>query len=152
MKFITLIAVLLCACLQLHAQSTNKDYDSVLAKKLSADAYGMKKYYLVMLKTGTAAITDKAKLDSIFDGHMKNIQRLASQNKLFVAGPLGKNDNNYRGIFILNTESKEEAEKMLETDTAIKMNVLAADYYLWYGSAALQELPAIDKKLAKEHF
>ncbi len=152
MKFITVIAVLLFASVRLHAQSTNKDYDSVLAKKLNADAYGMRKYYLVMLRTGTSAIADKARLDSIFGGHMKNIQWLASQNKLFIAGPLGKNDNNYRGIFILNTESKEEAEKMLETDPAVKMNVLAADYYLWYGSAALQELPAIDKKLAKEHF
>lgn len=152
MKLIIFIAVCICGAAQLPAQSTNKDYDSVLAKKLNADPYGMRKYYLVILRTGTAGITDKARLDSIFGGHMKNIQWLASQNKLLVAGPLGKNDNNYRGIFILNTESKAEAEKMLETDPAVEMKVLAADLYLWHGSAALQELPAIDKKLAKEHF
>ena len=152
MKFITLFAVILCAYVQLHAQSANHEYDSVLAKKLNADAYGMKKYYLVILKKGAAAITDKTRLDSIFGGHMKNIQWLASQNKLLVAGPLEKNDNNYRGIFILNTESKAEAEKMIETDPAVQMIVLAADFYLWNGSAALQELPAIDKKIGKEHF
>ena len=152
MKLIMLIAVFMCTAAQLPAQSQNKDYDSVLAKKLNADPYGMRKYYLVILKTGTAGITDKARLDSIFGGHMKNIQWLASQNKLLVAGPLGKNDNNYRGIFILNTESKAEAEKMLETDPAVQMKVLSADFYLWNGSAALQELPAIDKKIGKEHF
>ncbi|MEO6673836.1 MAG: hypothetical protein ABIN93_10440 [Ginsengibacter sp.] len=112
----------------------------------------MKKYYLVILKKGAADIADKTRLDSIFGGHMKNIVWLASQNKLLVAGPLGQNENNYRGIFILNTESKEEAEKMIETDPAIQTKVLAADLYLWNSSAALQELPPIDKKLAKEHF
>ncbi len=152
MKLITLIAVLLFASVSLHAQNANKDYDSVLAKKLNADDYGMKKYYLVILKKGTAGITDKTRLDSIFGGHMKNIQWLASQNKLVVAGPMGKNDKDYEGIFILNTESKMEAEKMLETDPAVQMKVLAAEYYLWYGSAALQQTSEIHNKIAKEHF
>ena len=114
MKPVTLVAVLLFVNAYTNAQSTNKNYDSVLAKKLNADPYGMKKYYLVLLKTGPANITDKAKLDSIFTGHMKNIQMLASQNKLVIAGPLGKNDNNYEGIFVLNTESKKEAEAMIK--------------------------------------
>lgn len=52
----------------------------------------MKSYYLVILKTGSAKITDKKRSDSIFGGHMKNIQRLALENKLVVAGPMGKND------------------------------------------------------------
>ena len=152
MKLTMLIAVFMCAAIQLCAQSPNKDYDSVLAKKLNADDYGMKKYYFVILKTGPAQITDKAKRDSIFGGHMQNILLLASQNKLVAAGPLGKNDKSYEGIFILNTESKTEAEKMLETDTAIKLNVLTAEYYLLYSSAALQQIFEIHKKIEKTHF
>ena len=69
-----------------------------------------------------------------------------------MAGPLGKNDNNYRGIFILNTESKAEAEKMLETDTAIKMKLLTAEYYPLYSSAALQQISGIHKTIEKTHF
>ena len=80
MRLIILFAVLLLSYAQLNAQSPNKDYDSVLAKKLNGDDYGMKKYYFVILKTGTVEITDKARRDSIFGGHMKNIQWLASQN------------------------------------------------------------------------
>jgi uncharacterized protein YciI len=152
MKLIFLVAVVLFANAHTNAQGTNKNYDSVLAKKLNADAYGMKKYYLVLLKTGPTRITEKAKLDSIFTGHMKNIQWLASQNKLVVAGPLGKNDNNYEGIFILNTDNKKEAEAMLETDTAVHSKVLTAEYYVWYGSAALQETFEIHKRIEKNHF
>ena len=106
----------------------------------------------VLLKTGPANITDKAKLDSIFKGHMKNMQWLAAQNKLVVAGPLGKNDNKYEGIFVLNTDSKKEAEAMIETDTAIQSETLIAEYYLLYGSAALQETFGIHKKIEKNHF
>ena len=152
MRLIILFTVLLLSCVQLNAQSANNEYDSVLAKKLNADNYGMKKYYFVILKTGPAEITDAARRDSIFEGHMKNIVWLASQNKLVVAGPLGKNDKAYEGIFILNTDSKTEAEKMLETDTAIKLNVLTAEYYLLYSSAALQQTFEIHKKIEKTHF
>ena len=34
-------------------------YDSVLAKKLGADKYGMKKYVMVFLKTGPVKINNK---------------------------------------------------------------------------------------------
>ncbi len=76
----------------------NPKYDKTLADSLGADEYGMKMYVLVLLKTGTAKINDKKITDSLFAGHMKNIQRLAGEGKLSVAGPLQKNDKNYRGI------------------------------------------------------
>ena len=131
-----------------HAQ-TNKEYDSVLAKKLNADANGMKMYYLVILKTGTADVSNKAKVDSLFIGHMKNIQRLALENKLCVAGPLAKNDKTYRGIFILNTSSREEAEKLVATDPAVQAKMFDVEFYPWYATAALQEIMDIHKKITK---
>ena len=54
-------------------------YDSLLDKKLGADDYGMKKYVFCILKTGPSNITDKAKKDSLFAGHMKNINRMAEE-------------------------------------------------------------------------
>ncbi len=152
MKLTALLVVLFFANTHAKAQSTNNNYDSVLAKKLNADAYGMKKYYLVLLKTGPTVISDIAKRDSIFSGHMKNIQWLASQNKLVVAGPLGKNDNNYEGIFILNTDNKKEAEAMIETDTAVQAKVLIGEYYLYYGSASLQQIPEMHIKIQQKLF
>jgi len=151
MKFIYTIFLLFIMGAKANAQ-TPGGYDSLLAKKLHADAYGMKKYILVLLKTGPTSITDKAKRDSFFMGHMKNIQRLASENKLILAGPLGKNDNAYEGIFVLNTDSMKEAGQMLETDPAVHSGLLASELYLWYASAAVQEIPGMHEKIQKEHF
>ena len=128
------------------AQTTNPNYDAELAKKLGADDYGMKRFVLVMLKTGSNESTDKVLRDSAFAGHFSNINRLEEEKKLIVAGPMVKNDKSYRGIFILDTPSLEEAGKMVESDPAIVSKFLEAELYIWYGSAALTEyLEASDK-------
>ncbi len=68
---------------------------------------------------------------------MDNINRLANMNKLVVAGPMEKNDHNYRGIFILNVKTTEEAKELLDTDPTIKNHIFEVELYEWYGSAAL---------------
>ena len=127
----------------IFSQTLNPDYDSTLAQKLGADDYGMKSYVLVILKTGSNITTDQAFIDSCFRGHMNNISRLVDEGKLIVAGPLGKNENTYRGIFIFNVSTIEEAEELVLTDPAINSKLLDVELYGWYGSAALPEyLPA----------
>lgn len=125
----------------------NPNYDKALADKLGGDDYGMKSYFLVILKTGPNTTSDEAVINESFKGHMANINRLVKEGKLVVAGPLGENANNYRGIFILsNIKSTEDAKKMLQTDPAIKSGLLDYEIFTWYGSAALSEyLPASDK-------
>lgn len=127
--------------------TTNPNFDKTLADKLGGDDYGMKSYFLVILKTGTNTTTDKELISNSFRGHMDNINRLVKEGKLIVAGPLGKNENNYRGIFILNDlKSLEEAKELLQTDLAIKNELLDYEIFTWYGSAALPEyLPFSDK-------
>jgi len=49
----------------------------------------------------------------IFAGHFANIGRLADEGKLAVAGPFGKNDKAYRGLYIFNVATIEEAEKLV---------------------------------------
>lgn len=128
---------------------SNPDYDKALAEKLGADDYGMKSYILVILKTGTHQITDKSLISKHFRGHMNNINRLAEEGKLIVAGPLGKNDQAYRGIFILDVTSIEEAEQLLVTDPAIKEGLLDYELYKWYGSAALPAYLDVSDKIWK---
>ena len=148
---VLLLTTLIVFTQNLSAQTTN-NYDSVLAKKLQADDYGMKNYILVILKKGTANITDKKILDSIFHGHMANIQRLADENKLVLAGPMDDNDKNYEGIFIFNTADIDEAKQWLSTDPAIQSNDLDAELYVWYCTAALQEIPLLHKQIQKKNF
>ncbi len=127
--------------------TSNPNYDKALAEKLGGDEYGMKSYFLVILKTGTNTTTDRELIGSSFTGHMENIHKLVEEGKLIVAGPLLNNENNYRGIFILNNISDtEEAKALLLTDPAIKNELLDYEIFTWYGPAALPEyLPASDK-------
>lgn len=135
----------------LNTNAQKPSYDSLLAQKLHADEYGMKMYVFVMLKTGTNASTDKEAKDKAFAGHMKNIQKMADEGKLAVAGPFEKGGN-HRGIFILNVPTFEEAKALLEGDTAVKEKYLEPEYTLWYGSASLMETPEIHKKIQKTGF
>lgn len=135
-KVITAVAVSL-FCLQSFAQSANPKHDEALATSLGADDYGMKMYVLAILKSGSNKIADKKTTDSLFQGHMANIERLAQEGKLVVAGPLKKNEREYRGIFIFNVKTIEEANALVETDPAIKGKLFDVELFQWYGSAAL---------------
>jgi uncharacterized protein YciI len=129
-----------------QAQKSNPNYDETLAKKLGADDLGMRNYVFVILKTGENKTTDKEELSKLFRGHMENIQRLVKEGKLIVAGPFGKNDKTWRGLFILDVKTVEEARELVNTDPAIKAGIFDVDLVPWYGSAALPEyLPASDK-------
>ena len=149
MKTIYTLSLFIALSITAFGQNTNPNYDSTLAKKYGADEYGMKGYILVILKTGTNKTTDKEFISKCFAGHMENINRLAKLGKLIVAGPLGKNDKTYRGIFILNTTSLDEAKELLQTDPAIKESILEAELYNWYGSAALPEYLETSDKIWK---
>lgn len=122
---------------QVNAQSSNLKYNQALADSLGADDYGMKQYIFVILKTGKAVSPDQATRDSLFAGHMQNIGRLVKEGKLIVAGPMQKNSADYRGIFILNVKTLDEARLLLDTDPAIKSGLLDPELFQWYGSAAL---------------
>jgi len=143
----SILFAILCFMLNaVSAQTTNPNYDSTLAIKLGADDYGMKRYTLVILKTGKNNTDDKEFINECFRGHLDNINRLVKEDKLILAGPLGKNDNSYRGIFILTTGDLEEAKELLNSDPAIRENLLDVELFNWYGSAALPEyLDASDK-------
>ncbi|KAF0131390.1 MAG: ycii-related protein [Bacteroidetes bacterium] len=146
----TLLIILSMSTLS-YSQNTEIQYDSVLAQKLGADVYGMKSYFFVLLKTGSFVTNDKVVLDSLFRGHMKNISKLAESNKLVVAGPYGKNDLKYRGLFILNVTELAEAKELLKGDPAISSGLFDVEIVPWYGSAALPVYLETHKKIAAQN-
>ncbi len=149
MKNIITIFAFFFTTITLIAQNTNPNFDAELAKKLNADDYGMKQYILVILKTGENKTASKEESNEAFRGHMENIGRLVKEGKLIVAGPLGKNDQTYRGIFIFDVPTIEEARTLVATDPALNAKLLAADLYEWYGSAALAEYLPVSEKIWK---
>ncbi len=125
-------------------------YDAELAKKVGADERGMRMYVLCILKTGPKDADFKGKeRDDIFAGHFANIGRLADEGKLAVAGPFGKNDKTYRGLYVFAVPTIEEAEKLVVMDPAVKAGVFVPEMTLWYATAALMETPRIHKTLEK---
>lgn len=124
-------------------------YDSVLAKKLGADQYGMKHYVMAFLKTGPVHITDSLRRIELQKTHLKNIIRLANEGKLIVAGPF-LDDQPVEGIFIFNVETIEEAKALTNTDPAIQSGELVMKLRPWYGSAALVEISALHQKIQKK--
>ena len=83
---------------------------------------------------------------------MQNINGLAEAGRLVVAGPLQKNEKGYRGIFILNVKTIDEARFLLVTDPAVKANLLDSELFTWYGSAALPMYLKFHQMVEKKTF
>lgn len=150
-RFLFVLMIMLSSSYVACAQQ-NPEYNKSLADSLGSDERGMRMYQLVMLKTGPVAIADKDSVKQIFAGHMQNISKLVKDGYLVVAGPFGKNDKQYRGLFILKAKNKEEAEKLLMTDPAVKSGLLAYDLLDWYGSAALPMYLPYSEKISKTKY
>lgn len=126
-------------------------FDSTLAHALGADVYGMRAYVMVFLKTGPNPVSDPQKKNELMRGHLDNIRRLAADGMLSLAGPF-MDDSDYRGIFVFNVKTVEEAKALVETDPAVQSGVLIAEMHPWYGSAALMKINEIHPQIQRKSF
>ncbi len=133
------------------SDSNIQSYDSLLAIKYGADDYGMKQFVMAFLKSGQNILTDKAEKDRIQSEHMKNINKMAEDGKLVIAGPF-MDKQSIRGIYIFDVRTIEEARELTSTDPAVKAGVLEMELHPWYGSAALLEINNIHNKIQKKSF
>jgi uncharacterized protein YciI len=147
-KAYVLILAIFC-CSAIAQAQTKPAFDAALAQKLGADDYGMRQYVMAFLKTGPTKITDKAELAKLQKAHMQNIERLAKEGKLAVAGPF-MDDKGIEGIFIFNVKTVEEAKALTETDPGIKAGVFAMELHPFYCSAALMEVAATHERIQKK--
>jgi len=129
---------------------SNPNYDAGLAKKLGADDLGMRQYVMCFLKTGPLKVEDKAKQAELMKGHFGMINRLAKEGKLILAGPF-MDGGEFRGIYLFDVKTVEEAQKLTETDPSIKEGYFIVEFLKWYGSAALMEVNGTHTKIAKKN-
>lgn len=111
-------------------------FDAALASKVGADADGMRSFVFVLLRTGPKRVPDGAERDEMFKGHMANINHLAAEGKLVLAGPFDGLDG-WRGMFVFATQDIDEAKRLVATDPVIQKGEMIAEYHQFFGSAAL---------------
>lgn len=102
----------------------------VLAQEEEKPKYEMKTYQMVFLYKGPNRNQDSTEAMKIQEAHLANIQRLADEGKLIVAGPF-LDDKDLRGIFIFDVETETEVKKLVETDPAIKTGRLKYEIHPW---------------------
>ena len=122
--------------------------DAALAQRTGADERGMRRYVLVILKTGPTPLPKGEARDAMFKGHFANMNRLAEAGKLVLAGPLDGVDGR-RGIFILDTADLDEARALVATDPVIANGEMTADFHAYFGSAALKQVNGIHARIAR---
>ena len=91
----------------------------------------MKRYWLVLLQKGPNRNQDSISAEKIQAAHMANINRLAKEGKLIMAGPIGVEDD-LRGIFLMNCTDSTEVENFVKTDSAVITGRLVMKYYPWW--------------------
>ena len=129
--------------------TANPSYDEALAKRLGGDEMGMRQYVMCFLKTGPLKVDDSAKRAELMKGHFGMINRLADEGKLVLAGPFSSGGD-FRGIYIFNVQTIEEAQRLTETDPSIKEGYFKVEFIKWYGSAGLMDVNNIHKKISKK--
>jgi uncharacterized protein YciI len=151
-----MLIAMLAAMLALARVSVAEDapppgYDEALAQAVGADEHGMRRYVLVILKTGPNRIPDGLERDEMFRGHFANMQRLSDEGKLALAGPLDGVDG-WRGLFVMAVPDIEEAKQLVATDPVIIKGEMVAEYHKYYGSAALMTVAETHKRVQRKSF
>jgi len=124
-------------------------YDSLLAEEVGADPYGMRQYVFAYLKAGPNRDQDSVEAVQLQRAHMDNIQRMAEEGKLVLAGPF-IDDHEVKGIYIFAVQTIEEAEELTNSDPAIQAGRLEMELHPWYGSAALMKVNEMHSSVAKQ--
>lgn len=110
-------------------EQANEKYD--LNKDTTVYAGQMKRFWLVLLNKGPHRDQDSASRVKIQAAHIANIERLAKEGKIIMAGPIGVEDD-LQGIFLMNCADSSEVESFVKTDTAVITGRLIMKYYPWW--------------------
>ena len=111
--------------------------DELAPRSAPASAPGLT---LVLIKTGPkSGQLSQAENERAFAGHFENMGRLANERRLLVAGPFGekRHDPALRGIFVLATSQRAEAEAWAGTDPTTQAGIFTLEFHDLHTDAPL---------------
>src|SRR5688572_10026213 len=101
----------------------------------------MRSYFLVLLRRGPTWTAEKTpETKKLFEGHMANINAMASTGKLLIAGPMDADPADktaVAGIFLFDVPTKEEVVDLMKGDPAIAAGRLQPEILTWYGPSEI---------------
>lgn len=109
-------------------------------------------FVFVYLKSGPTPSKTAAERAEVQRGHMANINRLAEERKLIVAGPYGepRRSQSYRGIFVFDVPDVAEARALAATDPGSKAGVFVMEPHAIRASSALRDTLDLDARMRAE--
>lgn len=109
-------------------------------------------YVFVYLKSGPkSGQGDKETRQKMFAGHMGNIQRLADEKKLVIAGPFAKpTDKTWRGILVMDVAKTEEASALAATDPGVQAGEFVADAHAMRATRGLRNLLEFEAEMKRQ--
>lgn len=123
---------------------------AALLQRTGADERGMRRYVLVVLRTGPTRVEDPEARKAMFAGHFANMARWSEAGKLVLAGPFLQDASGWRGLYVFAVADQAEARALAETDPVVVSGEMVAEYHDWYGSAALVLLPEQHAELERQ--
>ena len=97
----------------------------------STPVYDMKQYWLVLLYRGGTRSQDSITAAKIQQAHINNIERLAADGKIIMAGPMG-GKGDLRGIFIMDGKDSTEIASHIKVDSAVVTGRLRFEIHPWW--------------------
>ena len=109
---------------------SNHEISVPVVIKESTAPVQMKQYWIAFLYKGEKRSQDSIAAAKIQNAHITNINRLAAERKIIMAGPMGY-DKNLRGIFIIDAKDSAEAANYIKNDSAILTGRLRFEIHPW---------------------
>lgn len=93
--------------------------------KENGKEYTMQLYFLLIYTKGDKSKLTQEQLQVLQKKHLSHLDSLSNAKKISIAGPFdSKPDDQWRGIIIYNTETKEEAESLTQLDPMVQADAL----------------------------
>lgn len=101
----------------------------------------MQTYFLVLIRRGPAWTPEQTpEVQAVLEGHFANMQRLADEGMLVLAGPFldqAPKEGTLTGLFLLQAASVEEAQAIADTDPGVAAGRFTMQVVPWYGPVGI---------------
>ena len=117
-----------------------------------APKYEMGTFYICLLvKSSNFKDGDTTKNKELLQAHLKHVQGLIADGKVFAMGPFLDN-NPIVGIGVFNASSPEEARALEQEDPFVKSGLFTVEVLKWWAAKGIMKPPEQPLKMATYYF